>query len=66
LPLFHFDLYRINSEEEVNDLGLWEQLLDERALRLVEWPEHAPRLKHYADFHLNFSLIEAKRYVNFI
>lgn len=34
----HFDLYRVESESELNELGL-DDALDEGAA-LVEWPEH--------------------------
>ncbi len=48
-PLYHFDLYRINSEEELIELGLMEYLTQTQALRLVEWPEQAPSLLDMAD-----------------
>jgi tRNA threonylcarbamoyladenosine biosynthesis protein TsaE len=49
VPLYHFDLYRINSEDELNELGLLEYLTETEALRLVEWPEQAPFLMTMAD-----------------
>lgn len=39
LPIYHFDLYRIASAEELDELGLDEAL--ERSAVLVEWPERA-------------------------
>lgn len=62
-PVFHFDLYRINSHENLEELGLWEHLLDKRAMRLVEWPEHAPGLEQYADMHLHFEIQKSFRHV---
>lgn len=38
LAVSHFDLYRVESASELNELGL-EDALDEGAA-LVEWPEH--------------------------
>lgn len=38
LDLFHFDLYRLKSAEEVWELG-WEDL--DSAVALVEWPDKA-------------------------
>ncbi len=38
--VFHLDLYRINSEAELENLG-WDELLDSNAVVLVEWPERA-------------------------
>lgn len=39
IPIAHFDLYRIGSEEELDELGLDEALED--AAVLIEWPEKA-------------------------
>ncbi len=41
-PLYHFDLYRLNSEKEIIGLGYEEYLYDE-AVSVIEW---ADRLKH--------------------
>jgi len=44
--VYHIDLYRVNSEDELQFLG-WEELDD--GLRLVEWPERVPGLSTNAD-----------------
>lgn len=36
--IFHFDLYRLQSQQELYDLGI-EEYLDSGAYCLVEWPE---------------------------
>ena len=36
-PVFHFDLYRLKSEEEVWELGVEEAFAD--GISLIEWPE---------------------------
>lgn len=36
--VFHFDLYRIKSLEEVYDIGM-EEYLDQAFLCIIEWPE---------------------------
>lgn len=41
LPLFHFDLYRLSSEDELFEIG-WEDYLDRDGVCCVEWSEHAP------------------------
>jgi tRNA threonylcarbamoyladenosine biosynthesis protein TsaE len=41
-PLWHVDLYRIEHERELEELGLDEARLD--AALLIEWPERLPRL----------------------
>lgn len=37
-PVHHLDLYRLPDRDSLEELGLLELLLDERALCLVEWP----------------------------
>lgn len=44
--LYHVDLYRVASADELDFLG-WDDLAD--GLLLVEWPERAPRLDGDAD-----------------
>ena len=38
IEIFHFDLYRIESPDELEELG-WDDTYN--GLSLVEWPEHA-------------------------
>ncbi len=47
--VYHIDLYRIESVDDVEYLG-WSDLQD--GLRLVEWPERAPQLDHEADIRI--------------
>lgn len=53
-PVYHVDCYRLRSSKEARDLGL-EEILRERAILLIEWPENAghmmPPLDRY--FYLN-------------
>ena len=39
LPLFHFDMYRLESAEELWDIG-WEDYLDRGGVCAVEWSEN--------------------------
>lgn len=41
--IYHFDLYRLNSEEEAYDMGLDEYFYSGN-LCLIEWPEKTPNL----------------------
>ena len=38
IPLFHFDMYRLGSEEELFDIG-WEDYLARPGICAVEWSE---------------------------
>jgi tRNA threonylcarbamoyladenosine biosynthesis protein TsaE len=42
-PVYHIDLYRLDTPEEVASLGL-DDLFDQEAVVLVEWGERFPRL----------------------
>ena len=39
MPLFHFDMYRLGSEDELFDIG-WEDYLDRGGVCAVEWSEN--------------------------
>jgi len=39
-PVYHLDLYRLESAEELTNIG-WDETLSEDALILIEWPERA-------------------------
>ena len=38
LPVFHFDLYRLESERELSGVG-WEDYLNEDGVMVVEWAQ---------------------------
>jgi len=46
--VYHLDLYRLSDARELEDLGL-RDLLEERALLLVEWPERGSGVLPAAD-----------------
>ena len=39
MPLFHFDMYRLRSSDELFDIG-WEDYLDRGGVCAVEWSEN--------------------------
>ena len=39
LPLFHFDMYRLASSDDLWDIG-WEDYLDREGICAVEWSEN--------------------------
>jgi tRNA threonylcarbamoyladenosine biosynthesis protein TsaE len=41
IPVAHVDLYRLDSAEQLPQLG-WDELIATRGVLLVEWPERAP------------------------
>ncbi|MBL8017699.1 MAG: tRNA (adenosine(37)-N6)-threonylcarbamoyltransferase complex ATPase subunit type 1 TsaE, partial [Ignavibacteria bacterium] len=41
--IFHFDLYRMRSEDELLGMGFMDYM-NGRGIVFIEWPEHAERL----------------------
>ncbi len=52
-PVYHIDLYRLENEAQLENIG-WNDILVERALVIVEWPERAGNLM--PDGHLHIDL----------
>jgi len=55
LPLYHLDLYRLGSEEEIEDLGFLDYLYGQGAT-VIEWPDCLGRLRpeSYLDLELAY------------
>lgn len=53
-PIYHFDLYRIEHEEELLDLGA-EEYLHSGYLCMVEWPELAPSF--FSEGHVRIRIV---------
>jgi tRNA threonylcarbamoyladenosine biosynthesis protein TsaE len=56
--VYHIDLYRISSADELEFLG-WSDLGD--GLRLIEWPERVPDLSSRADLRVRLKYDGAGR-----
>ncbi len=61
--IYHVDLYRVTTEDELRYLG-WDELDD--GLRLVEWPERAPGLSEQADLQLSLTYTGEGRTADFM
>ncbi len=57
-PVYHIDLYRIASGDELDFLG-WDDLRE--GLVLVEWPERAPELTAAADIAVELTYRDSGR-----
>ncbi len=55
--IYHFDLYRIKTLEELLDLG-FEEYLDQGRYILIEWPELAIPLLHQDYLNLEFHILK--------
>lgn len=52
-PILHADLYRLSSEAEIDELGLFDR---PETIVLVEWPARAPSLTGRADVSIHLSV----------
>ncbi len=50
--VYHVDLYRLDNETQLTNIG-WDDILAERALLIVEWPERAGDLMPADHLHLD-------------
>jgi len=53
--IHHIDLYRIETQRELDTLGVDDLLRDERNLLLVEWGEKFPRLLQWKDAEIRIT-----------
>jgi tRNA threonylcarbamoyladenosine biosynthesis protein TsaE len=51
--IFHFDMYRIDNENEIINIG-FDEYMEFGSLVFIEWPEKIPNLlpKKYSKLHL--------------
>lgn len=57
-PILHADLYRLGSEHEIDELGLFDR---PDAIVLVEWPERAPSLAARATVRVELAVPADRR-----
>lgn len=51
LPIVHIDLYRLEHEREVEDLGVYD-LIESETVVIAEWGERSPALLEEADIEI--------------
>lgn len=63
--VFHFDLYRMKSADEVEDIGIYEYL-DNSFLCIIEWPEvYEDELAHFPHHEMSIENDGEYRLINF-
>jgi tRNA A37 threonylcarbamoyladenosine biosynthesis protein TsaE len=58
-PVAHFDLYRLKSAREMDELGFDDALAEGAAL--VEWPERAPEALPFDALHVRLGMRDGAR-----
>ena len=54
IPIYHFDLYRLDTEKDIESVGLEGCLQDRSAITCVEWADKAPRFFPKDSLKINF------------
>lgn len=63
--VFHFDLYRLTTEQEVFETGI-EEYLENGFLNIIEWPEiYSEELKDYQHHEMTIENTATGRIINF-
>ena len=60
-PLYHFDCYRLNSIEELENIGFQDFVNDPQAVSCVEWAEKAGDLIPDNARHIHFEILDTSR-----
>ncbi|MFA6026144.1 MAG: tRNA (adenosine(37)-N6)-threonylcarbamoyltransferase complex ATPase subunit type 1 TsaE [Ignavibacteriaceae bacterium] len=53
---FHFDFYRVRSEQELLDIGLYDYLNDEEAVSIIEWADLFPAVLPKKRYEITITL----------
>ena len=52
VPLYHFDLYRLDGTADLDGIGMDEYLADPNAVSVIEWADRAPDVSEQADIKI--------------
>ena len=52
IPLYHFDLYRMEGPSDLESLGMDEFLSDPKAVTVIEWAERLPDISKQANIKI--------------
>ena len=63
IMIYHYDLYRITKPEELNDIGLYDNL-EANALHFIEWPEIIPKQICTPNIIINFQSLFKERIIS--
>ena len=55
----HYDLYRIESEEDLYELDIWNSIDNPNILTFIEWIDLFPRLIDFIDFTVSIMVVDA-------
>jgi tRNA threonylcarbamoyladenosine biosynthesis protein TsaE len=53
----HFDLYRIENEEELYDIDIWESIEESENITLIEWVDMFPEIMAKCDIIVSIEIL---------
>jgi tRNA threonylcarbamoyladenosine biosynthesis protein TsaE len=57
LPLYHYDLYRVNDPKDLDELGIFE-MVSRTGVHVIEWGDKVEELLDF-DMEINFEILES-------
>lgn len=60
IPLFHFDLYRLEDAKDINELG-FEEYLEGEGVSVIEWADVAPDLLPLEHLKIDIQIISENK-----
>ena len=66
-PIFHFDLYRVEKEAELEEIGFYEYVKEPGGIVIIEWADKFPDAlpEEYVIVHFDGAAPEGVRYISF-
>ena len=61
IPLYHFDLYRMEDPRDLEAIGLEEWMNDGQAVTCIEWAEKAEALLPKSAYHVRIEILAAEK-----
>lgn len=56
----HIDLYRINNQNELSEIGFEDIINDLQSIKLIEWAEKSSNLLEFSNYIIEFQIAEDK------
>ena len=61
LPIYHFDLYRLEKEEELDRIGFDEFVTNPETVSVIEWADRAPRHIPSESIRVHLEILDSSR-----
>jgi len=59
ITIYHLDLYRLHSKEELDEIGFTECIHSQNAVKIVEWAEHGQTLLPSVHYSVHITIPES-------